>query len=104
MVSFEYIDFWPKILLFFDPPSLKFHNQTDITGPSTWVDYSSTLKGCVTSDKKLRLLLLSFEKDLYDQETYVIIHLGLHSKHFLINTHPIYLLLTFINLVNVTDR
>ena len=93
-----------KNLAFKDGSALKFHNQTDITGPSTWVDYSSTLKGCVTSDKKLRLLLLSFEKDLYDQETYVIIHLGLHSKHFLINTHPIYLLLTFINLVNVTDR
>ena len=30
MVSFEYIDFWPKILLFLDPPSLKFHNRTDI--------------------------------------------------------------------------
>ena len=29
----------------------------------------------MTSDKKLRLSLLSFEKDLYDQETYVVIHI-----------------------------
>ena len=34
MVSLEYIDFLPKILLFRNPPSLKFHNRTDIKHPT----------------------------------------------------------------------
>ena len=34
MVSFEYIDFLPKILLFRNPPSLTFHNLTDIKHPT----------------------------------------------------------------------
>ena len=46
IISFECVDFWPKNLVFWDPPLKKFHNRTDLDWSATAIFMSRKEPNC----------------------------------------------------------
>ena len=60
MIFFEYVDFWPKILLFRDPPPLKLHNRNDINLQKPGLFAVITAVSSLTLSESISVLFLTW--------------------------------------------